>query len=345
MISFVVPAHNEQAYLGRTLQAIHESAHSVGRLYEVIVVDDASTDATAQVAAQSGARVVSVQHRQIAATRNSGARAAAGEYLIFVDADTTVDARVVAAAVRHLDKGAAGGGATARFDDRVPFYARLLLLWMNVFMRLAGMTGGAFMFATAKAFHAAGGFDERLYGAEDAAICWALKREGPFVVLWNRVVTSGRRVRGMSGLQMIAALLRMAFFPKMLKRRSSVQSVWYDSNREADETTAHSLATHASNAIMLALMILIIIGPIWMLPWPEWILHGPVGTLRYVSYVVGIHFGLVLWPCAYFLARILLRQKRWIERAKLVVLIALCLWLAWGNALELVRFWTWVFTG
>src|SRR5262245_23439005 len=297
MISFVVPAHNEQAYLSRTLQAIHESARSIGRPYEVIVVDDASTDATAQVAAQNGAHVVSVQHRQIAATRNSGARAATGDYLIFVDADTTVDARVVAAAVRQLDKGAAGGGATARFDGRVPLYGRLLLVWMNVFMRLAEMTGGAFMFATAKAFHAAGGFDERLYGGEDAAICWALKREGPFVVLWNRVVTSGRRVRGMNGLQMIAALLRMAFFPKMLKRRSSVESVWYDSNREADETTSHSLAMRASNAIMLLLMIVIVAGPIWMLPWPDWMLEGPLSTVRYVSYIVGLHVRLLLWPC------------------------------------------------
>jgi glycosyltransferase involved in cell wall biosynthesis len=47
MISFIVPAHNEQACLGRTLQAIQESARVEGQSYEIIVVDDASTDATA----------------------------------------------------------------------------------------------------------------------------------------------------------------------------------------------------------------------------------------------------------------------------------------------------------
>jgi hypothetical protein len=47
MISFIVPAHNEQACLGRAVQAIHESARATGRPYEIIVVDDASTDATA----------------------------------------------------------------------------------------------------------------------------------------------------------------------------------------------------------------------------------------------------------------------------------------------------------
>lgn len=52
MISFIVPAHNEQACLGRTLRAIHESACAVGQPYEIIVVGDASTDATAEILSQ-----------------------------------------------------------------------------------------------------------------------------------------------------------------------------------------------------------------------------------------------------------------------------------------------------
>jgi glycosyltransferase involved in cell wall biosynthesis len=110
MISFIVPAHNEEACLGRTLQAIHEAAHLIGRPYEIIVVDDASTDATAAIALLNNARVVTVNHRQIAATRNSGGRAARGEYLIFVDADTIVNPRAVAFALRAMDNGAVGGG-------------------------------------------------------------------------------------------------------------------------------------------------------------------------------------------------------------------------------------------
>src|SRR5882724_9205202 len=96
MISFIVPAHNEQACLGRTLDAIHKAARAVGQPYEIIVVDDASTDATAEIAAQNNARVVSVNHRQIAATRNAGARIAHGDQLLFVDADTTIHSRAVA---------------------------------------------------------------------------------------------------------------------------------------------------------------------------------------------------------------------------------------------------------
>src|SRR5690349_7463283 len=110
MISFVIPAHNEQACLARTLQGIHESAQEIGQRYEIIVVDDASTDATGETARQHGAKVVRVNHRQIAATRNSGGRAASGERIFFVDADTTINSRAVLAALRSMDKGAVGGG-------------------------------------------------------------------------------------------------------------------------------------------------------------------------------------------------------------------------------------------
>jgi glycosyltransferase involved in cell wall biosynthesis len=340
VISFIVPAHNEEACLGATLAAIRESAEAVQQPYEIIVANDASTDATADIARQNGARVVDVNHRQIAATRNSGARAASGDRLFFVDADTIINSRVVAAALRKMDRGAAGGGATVRFNDYVPLWARLLLLWMNLFMRLAGMTGGAFMFCTRDAFDATGGFNERLYGAEDAAMCWALKREGRFVVLWDHVLTSGRRVRGTGGLQMVGALLRMAFFPRMLTRRSAVGKVWYDSNRESDHLGSSSLGIKLSNAILLTIMVSLIAGPIWLLPWPERYLEGPLGTVRLISGVIGLHVGLLLWPCAYFLTGILLRQTRLVEQLKLVFLIALCLWMGWGNARGVVGFWT-----
>ncbi len=342
MISFIVPAHNEEACLGHTLQAIRESADIVAEPYEIIVVNDASTDSTAEIARQNGARIVDVNHRQIAATRNSGARAAAGDRLFFVDADTIIHSRAVASALRKMENGAAGGGAIVRFDGYVPLYARLLILWMSVFMRILGITGGAFMFCTYAAFSAVGGFNEKLFGAEDAAMCWALKREGRFIVLWDRVFTSGRRARGMGGLQMVSALVRMAFFPKMLTRRSAVDKVWYDSNRDGDNNVSSSIIIKLSNAVLLVIMIAMITGPIWLIPWPERLFEGPLGTVRFLSYVIGLHVGVILWPCAYFLTRILLKQSRLVEQLKLVLLLALCLWVAWGNTRELVGFWRWV---
>ena len=65
MISFVIPAYNEELLIGPTLRAIHAAARTAGELYEVVVADDASTDRTAAVAEANGARVVSISCRQI----------------------------------------------------------------------------------------------------------------------------------------------------------------------------------------------------------------------------------------------------------------------------------------
>ena len=111
MISFIVPAYNEELLIGRTLAAIHAAAREVGEPYEVIVVDDASTDGTATVAGQGGARVVPVHYRQIGRVRNAGARVATGGIFVFVDADTLITAVTLHATLAVL---AAGGRAAAR---------------------------------------------------------------------------------------------------------------------------------------------------------------------------------------------------------------------------------------
>jgi glycosyltransferase involved in cell wall biosynthesis len=344
MISFVVPAYNEQACLGRTLQAIHEAARATGEPYEVIVADDASTDATAEVARIAGAIVVPVYHRQIAATRNAGGRAAQGQRLFFVDADTVVGPNVVASALRQMDRGAAGGGAPARFEGPVPLYAHLIMWWFGLLMRLGGMTGGAFMFCTSDAFRATGGFDERLFGAEDAAMCWALKREGRFVVLWRTVLTSGRRVRGAKGIRILASLMRMGISPRILKNRSSVQKIWYESNRAEDDRLIDSAAVQGANAAMLLLTFAVITCPLWeLVPWSVTPPSSVLGQIRIAIGVVMCHVALVLWPCAYYLFRAFFRQRRWIERVKVIALFALCLWLAWNSTEVVVLFWIGLF--
>ena len=90
MLSFIIPAHDEELLLGATLGSLHAAAVLIGASYEVVVVDDASTDSTASIAAANGARVISVNHRKIGAARNAGAQHATGALLIFVDADTIV---------------------------------------------------------------------------------------------------------------------------------------------------------------------------------------------------------------------------------------------------------------
>src|SRR5258708_12873630 len=126
MISFVVPAYNEERYLAATLESIHAAARAVGARYEIVVPDDASTDAPAAIAEEGGARVVRVEKRQIAATRNAGARAGTGNRLIFVDADTKVNEAVVRAPLREMDDGVRGGGARVPFQSAPNWPTRLI---------------------------------------------------------------------------------------------------------------------------------------------------------------------------------------------------------------------------
>jgi glycosyltransferase involved in cell wall biosynthesis len=222
MISFVIPAHNEAELIGRTLAALHESARTAGESYEVIVVDDSSSDRTGAIARENRARVVAVNFRQIAATRNAGARVATGDLLFFVDADTLVTGRAVRAAVRAMRGGAVGGGSAVRFDRPVPLYATIMeRILLPVLLPLFKLAPGCFLFCTQRAFLAAGGFDEALFWSEEVAFGKRLKRQGRFVILREPVITSGRKVRANSALGMLRVGVRLA-----LGRRRALD-YWY----------------------------------------------------------------------------------------------------------------------
>ena len=237
MISFIIPAYNEQANIGRTLQALHQAVQSLDTAHEILVVDDASTDRTASLAAAGGARVLTVRKRHIAATRNVGARAATGEYLFFIDADTWVNAPLLCAAVRTLQQGAVGGGSRFRFDRPLPWYGKIAERVVPPLYSLAGLASGSFLFCTRSAFEAVGGFDERRYASEEVWLSLALRKQGRFVILREHVITSGRKLRVYSlreTFQLFGYLLRTG--PRALRRRQGLE-FWYG-ERRADTTKA-----------------------------------------------------------------------------------------------------------
>jgi len=231
LISFIVPAYNEERVLGSTLDALHEAGRVAGASYELVVVDDGSTDATAAIAERHGATLVSVAHRQIAATRNSGARKATGDLFIFVDADTIVNETVLRAAIEALREGAVGGGAAIKFDGVVPLYARLLVPIVVRAFRLTRVATGCFLFCTRSAFVAVGGFDEDFYGAEEVVMSTALKRHGRFVVLKETVITSGRKLRTHTLREMLVVLLRVIFRGSSAVKQRQGMELWYSERR------------------------------------------------------------------------------------------------------------------
>jgi cellulose synthase/poly-beta-1,6-N-acetylglucosamine synthase-like glycosyltransferase len=243
MISFIVPAYNEEQFLGATLHAIRAAATDIGQPYEVIVVDDASTDGTVRVARSFDARVVSVQYRQIAGTRNAGARAASGDTLIFVDADTIVTATTVRASLEALRRGAVGGGATLRLDGRLPWHGWLLLWSVRAGMRLGRLAAGCYLFCTRAAFEAAGGFDEGLFATEELALSRALQKQGRVVILREFVVSSGRKLRTFSGGEIFRLLSALAWRgPRILRSRERLD-LWYGRRRKDSQTIGERPST------------------------------------------------------------------------------------------------------
>ena len=86
LISVVIPAYNAQDDLGNRLDALERQ--TVPREeYEIIVVNDGSSDGTREIATRRDAILISQPHRGAAATRNAGAHRAHGEIILFTDAD------------------------------------------------------------------------------------------------------------------------------------------------------------------------------------------------------------------------------------------------------------------
>ena len=231
MISFVVPAYNEERYLAPTLAAIHEAARAVGEPYEIVVANDDSSDATVQVAETGGARVITVHKRQIAGTRNAGAAAATGEWLVFVDADTQVNADVVRGTVQALRGGAVAGGAPVRFDGG-PRWVRWTTPVVVFLFRHVKWAAGCFLFARRDVFEKVGGFDERFYASEEIHLSRALKRHGRFVMVDAPVTSSARKAETHSAWSMFKFLAKLLVRgEKGLKSRELTASFWYPDKR------------------------------------------------------------------------------------------------------------------
>jgi len=232
MYSFIIPAHNEERLLPRTLESIHAAAKTLSVAYEVIVADDASTDTTAEVAKQYGARVVRVDHRQISKTRNSGAAEAKGEVLIFVDADTTISSALLRGVQQNIRAGVIGGGAAVAVEGRLPLPARIIAPIFIFCYRHAGLAAGCFVYSTREAFDAVDGFDEELFATEEVAFSRAMRREGRFIVLREPVLTSGRKLRTYSLWEVCKMLLSFALGGMQSMKSRDKLGLWYDPRRE-----------------------------------------------------------------------------------------------------------------
>ena len=207
-LSIVVPTLNESACIEATLAAARP-ARLAGA--EIVVVDGGSTDATRALAAPLADQVIEAA-RGRAAQMNAGARAASGDALLFLHADTLLPPDAHAAVLGALGSGREWGRFDVMISGRAPMLAVVGML-MNARSRASGIaTGDQAMFATRAAFEAAGRFPE-IPLMEDVALSKALKRRSRPACLRTRVVTSGRRWErgGMLRTILLMWRLRLAY--------------------------------------------------------------------------------------------------------------------------------------
>lgn len=181
MISVIVPVRNGARWLKPLLDSLEQQTLPRDQ-FEVLVVDNASSDATAEVAAASGARIVSEPIANRSRARNRGAAEARGLLYAFTDADCVADPGWLEGLLEsHGLAPLVAGEVRLRVSDRPNAIERFEALWrfgQEAWVK-QGWAATANLLVRAEAFEAISGFDEayRHYG-EDADFCIRAGRAG-----------------------------------------------------------------------------------------------------------------------------------------------------------------------
>ena len=175
--SVLIPARDEERALPGCLSAIAAAARQVAVPVEVIVAANRCTDRTEAIARAGGALVVPEDARNLSAIRNAAARAAAGDVLVTVDADSRISVGMLAAIDRLVRSGRHVGGGTVAVPDR--WSAGIALTGAALGLVLARhRVSAAVLWSRTADFRAIGGFDEALVSGEDLDFAIRLKAYG-----------------------------------------------------------------------------------------------------------------------------------------------------------------------
>jgi glycosyltransferase involved in cell wall biosynthesis len=225
-ISVIIPAYNEENYIGATLENVHQAIQQYGGNHhaavEVIVVNNNSTDRTAEIAKAHGARVVFEAKNQIAAARNAGGRAARGEVLAFLDADDHMSPNLLSLVNEVMSSGRYVGGGAKVLWDRKSLALTLYHGFNNTMRELLGVNTGL-IYTHKTTFERMGGFDEKYYAAEEFKFVLALRKLGKpegkeFAIIRDgHVIKSGRKFDQYGGMVILLGLIAFVLSPWMVR--------------------------------------------------------------------------------------------------------------------------------
>ena len=239
-ISVIVPAFNEEKLVGESLRNIQTAMTSFSKLgwgTELIVCDNNSTDLTAEIARAAGAAVIFEPINQIARARNTGAAAASGDWLIFVDADSHPSPELFAEVAGQIKAGEClAGGCTVKIDGSYPIASLITGLW-NCISRTNRFMAGSFVFCEAAAFRKVGGFSHELFASEEIDLSQRLKKlareTGKEIVILHRnpILTSARKMHLYSPREHLSFFVRTIFNWRRTLTNRDACNQWYDGRR------------------------------------------------------------------------------------------------------------------
>ena len=182
--SIIIPAHNEENYITACLESIKLAEQEVsGNRVQIIVAANRCTDKTAEIARKFGAQVIDNQDKCISMIRNAGVRAAEGDIIVTIDADSRMTKGSLKEIAEMLESGKYVGGGTRSKFERLSLgilcsgayvaFNLIPIMWKNK----AALSGGMF-WCYKRDFEMIGGFDESLISLEDMDFAVRLNKLG-----------------------------------------------------------------------------------------------------------------------------------------------------------------------
>ncbi len=209
-ISVIIPAHNEENYLGATLKELDRQDYPD---FEILVVANGCRDRTAEVAQGRCHRLVTLSQKNLGVARNLGARMATGDLLVFLDADTILEPGALRIIAEQFTERNAGGTLKGQPDsDR---FAYRLIYWLkNSIHRFVVHNGSSgVILCWKKDFTRVGGFDEQLELRENSDLIRRLKRFGSYKFINATTATTSMRRYERRGVWRIVWLwIKLWFF-------------------------------------------------------------------------------------------------------------------------------------
>ncbi|MFJ7839076.1 glycosyltransferase [Lysinibacillus sphaericus] len=199
IISIIIPAHNEEKYIGKCLESISKASKLLQNQVEIIVVLNRCTDKTEEIAKSYNCITVNNDDKNLSKIRNTGVERARGEIIVTIDADTQMNEHMLAKVVQNLSSGKyIGGGVTGKFERMsLGIFVSTMLLIGPLLFKYGAISVGIF-WCYKEDFKSINGFNEAMLMAEDADFAkrlkvWGKKKGKKYGTIQNGMITSSRK--------------------------------------------------------------------------------------------------------------------------------------------------------